>query len=51
VRVFGFNVNRRTEENVGAADLVLTEVERAGIWRTIVATPLDSAPVNEEEKS
>ena len=38
-RIFGFNANRRTEENAMAAGLVLTEVERDGIWRTIVAEP------------
>ena len=38
-RIFGFNVNRRTEENARVAGLVLTEVERDGIWRTIVAEP------------
>ena len=38
-RIFGFNVNRRTEENAMAAGLVLTEVERDGIWRTIIAEP------------
>jgi ubiquinone/menaquinone biosynthesis C-methylase UbiE len=38
-RIFGFNANRRTEKNVRAAGLVLTEVEREGIWRTIVAVP------------
>ena len=38
-RIFGFKVNRRTEENIMAAGLVLTEVKRDGIWRTIVAEP------------
>ncbi len=48
-RIFGFNVNRRTEENVNAAGLVLTDVEREGIWRTIVAVA--PAAVPEEKKS
>ena len=38
-RIFGFDVNRRTEENVSAAGLVVTDVERSGIWRTITAAP------------
>jgi ubiquinone/menaquinone biosynthesis C-methylase UbiE len=38
-RIFGFNANRRTEENVRAAGLVVTDVKREGIWRTIVAVP------------
>lgn len=35
-RVFGFNLNRRTEENAVAAGLHLLEVRRRGIWREIV---------------
>jgi len=50
-RLFGFNVNRRTEENATAAGLDLTDVERDGIWRTMVAMPLVSVPEIEEEKS
>ncbi len=38
-RIFGFDVNRRTEENVSAAGLIVTDVERSGIWRTITAAP------------
>lgn len=36
-RLFGFNLNRRTEENAAAAGLSLLEVRRSGIWREIVA--------------
>lgn len=36
-RLFGFNANRRTEENVAAAGLETLEVRRAGVWREIVA--------------
>ncbi len=38
-RVFGFRANRRTERNVEAAGLEILEVERNGVWRTIVARP------------
>ncbi len=38
-RIFGFDVNRRTEQNVSAAGLVVTAVERSGVWRTITAAP------------
>lgn len=41
-RIFGFRVNRRTEENVAAAGLEIVEVERNGVWRTIVAKPRTS---------
>jgi ubiquinone/menaquinone biosynthesis C-methylase UbiE len=37
-RIFGFNANRRTEENVRAAGLVLIEVERAGPWAPVSGT-------------
>jgi ubiquinone/menaquinone biosynthesis C-methylase UbiE len=37
--IFGFDVNRRTEQNVSAAGLVVTAVERSGVWRTITAAP------------
>ena len=43
-RLFGFSVNRRTEENAKAAGLVFTDVERDGIWRTMVAAPPGSPP-------
>lgn len=36
-RLFGPSINRRTEENVEAAGLVITDVRRRGIWREIVA--------------
>jgi ubiquinone/menaquinone biosynthesis C-methylase UbiE len=38
-RLFGFSVNRRTEQNARAAGLELVEVRRAGIWREIAAAP------------
>ncbi|MEE8406580.1 MAG: class I SAM-dependent methyltransferase [Acidimicrobiia bacterium] len=38
-RIFGFDVNRRTEEKVSAAGLVVTAVKRSGVWRTITAVP------------
>ncbi len=50
-RIFGFNVNRRTEENGRAAGLVLTEVEREGIWRTIVALPPVAMSERKEQES
>ena len=40
-RLFGFNLNRRTEENTAAAGLRLLEVRRSGIWRDVVATSAD----------
>jgi len=36
-RVFGFNVNRRTEHNVAAAGMEIVDVRRNGIWREMVA--------------
>lgn len=36
-RLFGFRANRRTEANIVAAGLDLTEVGRSGIWREMVA--------------
>lgn len=47
-RVFGFRANRRTEDNVRAAGLEIVDVERSGIWRTIVARP---APVVSDSES
>lgn len=38
-RVFGPELNRNTERNARAAGLVLREVNRRGVWRTIVASP------------
>lgn len=38
-RLFGPELNRRTERNAEAAGLRITEVRRRGIWREIVATP------------
>ncbi len=43
-RIFGFRANRRTEANVAAAGLEIIEVQRSGIWRTIVARPASSKP-------
>lgn len=37
-RLFGPEINRRTEENVRAAGLYVLTVRRDGIWREIVAT-------------
>lgn len=34
----GPELNRRTEDNIAAAGLQMTEVHRRGIWREIVAT-------------
>lgn len=39
-RIFGPEINRRTEANVEAAGLLVTEIRRDGIWREIVARPL-----------
>lgn len=38
-RLLGFNLNRRTEDNILAAGLELVTVRRRGIWREIVARP------------
>jgi len=38
-RLFGPEVNRRTEENVDAAGLEVLDVRRDGIWREIIARP------------
>lgn len=38
-RLFGPELNRRTERNAEVAGLRITEVRRRGIWREIVATP------------
>lgn len=38
-RLFGPEINRRTEANVEAAGLEIVEVRRDGIWREIVARP------------
>lgn len=37
-RLMGPELNRRTEDNIVAAGLQMTEVHRRGIWREIVAT-------------
>jgi len=36
-RVFGFNINRPTEDNVTAAGLRIEQVTRKGVWREIMA--------------
>lgn len=38
-RLFGPEINRRTEENVAAAGLEILDVRRGGIWREIEARP------------
>jgi ubiquinone/menaquinone biosynthesis C-methylase UbiE len=50
-RIFGFNVNRRTEENMSAAGLAVTDVKREGIWRTILAVPPAPMSQPKEQKS
>lgn len=42
-RLFGPELNRRTEHNVTVAGLHITEIRRAGIWREIIATPVPHA--------
>lgn len=39
--VFGFNINRKTEENIVAAGLRIDDVIRSGVWREIVASSPD----------
>jgi len=36
-RVFGFRANRRTEDNLVASGLEIVDVQRSGVWRSIVA--------------
>ncbi len=38
-RLFGPDINRRTEDNVAAAGLVISDVRSWGVWREIVASP------------
>lgn len=38
-RLFGPEINRRTEDNIRAAGLTISQVRRDGIWREIVARP------------
>ncbi len=38
-RLFGPEINRRTEQNVEAAGLEITQIRRDGIWREIIARP------------
>lgn len=47
-RTFGPEINRRTEENVVAAGLRITEARRAGIWREIVAQPPGHVSLNDQ---
>ncbi len=36
-RLFGFNVDRRTEDNIATAGLEIVDVRRSGVWREIEA--------------
>lgn len=36
-RVFGPNINRNTEHNIGRAGITIDEIERWGVWRKITA--------------
>ncbi len=47
-RLFGPEINRRTEENVTAAGLEIVDVRRSGIWREITARPQSSASGGDE---
>lgn len=47
-RVFGFRANRRTEDNVVAAGLEIVDVRRQGVWREIVAKPMNTAEARQE---
>ncbi len=38
-RVFGFRINRRTEESIAEAGLRIVALRRNGVWREIVARP------------
>lgn len=38
-RLFGADINRRTEDNAPAADLRFGHVARHGVWREIIAVP------------
>lgn len=38
-RLFGPEINRRTEENVASAGLQVLDIRREGIWREIIARP------------
>lgn len=38
-RLFGPEVNRRTERNVAAAGLEIVDVHRQGVWREVEARP------------
>lgn len=43
-RLFGPEINRRTEENVTRVGLEIVEIRREGIWRETVAVRAGSAP-------
>lgn len=47
-RLIGPDINRRTEDNVVAAGLEITDVRRWGVWREIQARP---TPDSREEQS
>jgi ubiquinone/menaquinone biosynthesis C-methylase UbiE len=38
-RLFGPEINRRTEDNIAAAGLTIRDIRRSGIWREITAYP------------
>lgn len=42
-RIFGFALNRRTEENLKRAGLGVEQIDRSGIWREIQARPTGEA--------
>ena len=42
--LIGPEINRRTEENVTAAGLVIADVRRWGVWREIIAVPNSATP-------
>ena len=38
-RLFGFRLNRRTEQAIAAASLSIASIRREGIWREIIIDP------------
>lgn len=47
-RLVGPNINRRTEDNVTAAGLHITDVRRWGVWREIIASPAKTTPAESQ---
>lgn len=43
-RLVGPEINRRTEENILAAGLEITDLQRHGVWREIIARPRPAEP-------